>query len=232
MAEEKEEKKQQGKEDKKKAKEEKKKAKKEEKEKKKQEKKGKKEGKEEKEKTEKQEDGKSEGDEKKSFIASFLPGMIIGLIVVSFAGAGFSVGRIFGGSSTPQAPGTSENDQAQNSKAKDSEDGEKNSWYYHMAPVIANLNVSDVTRYVKASLTLEISDEVDQKKFAAYLDEKQPILTNWLTVYLASLGLDDIRGDSNLKSIQAHVLDGFNEKLFPDSKPQIKHILFKEFAVQ
>ena len=232
MAEEKEEKKQQGKEDKKKAKEDKKKAKKEEKEKNKQEKKGKKEGKEEKEKTEKKKDGKSEGDEKKSFIDRFLPGIIIGLIAVSFAGAGFTVGRIFGGSSTAQTPGTSENGQNYDSKAKDSEDSEKNSWYYHMAPVIANLNVSDVTRYVKTSLILEISDEVDQKKFTAYLDEKQPILTNWLTVYLASLGLDDIRGDNNLKSIQAHILDAFNEKLFPDSKPQIKHILFKEFAVQ
>lgn len=234
MAEEKEEKKQEDKKDKKKAK-------KEEKEKKKQEKKGKKEKKEktekkdekdEKKKTDKKEEGKSEGDEKKSFIGRFLPGIIIGLIVVSFAGAGFTVGRIFGGSSTPQTPGASENDQAQDSKAKDSEDGEKNSWYYHMAPVIANLNVSDVTRYVKASLTLEISDEVDQKKFTAFLREKQPILTNWLTVYLASLGLDDIRGDNKLKSIQAHILDAFNEKLFPDSKPQIKHILFKEFAVQ
>ena len=217
------------KEEKKKAKEEKKKAKKEEKEKKKQEKKGEKE---EKKKPEKQEDGKSEGDEKKSFIGRFLPGIIIVLVIVSFGGAGFTLGRFFGGSSTPQTTGASGNGQSHDSKAKDSKEGLKNSWYYHMAPVIANLNVSDVTRYVKASLTLEISDEVDEKKFTAYLGEKQPILTNWLTVYLASLGLDDIRGDNNLKSIQAHIRDAFNEKLFPDSKPMIKHILFKEFAVQ
>jgi flagellar basal body-associated protein FliL len=229
MAEEKEEKKKQSKEDKNKAKEEKKKAEKEEKEKKKKEKKD---GKEEKKKPEKQEDGKTEGAEKKSFIGRFLPGIIIGLVVVSFAGAGFTLGRFFGGSSTPQSPGASENVQSQDLKAKDSEVDSKNSWYYHMTPVIANLNVSDVTRYVKASLTLEISDEVDEKKFTTYLEEKQPILTNWLTVYLASLGLEDIRGDIKLKRIQAHILDAFNEELFPDSKPMIKHILFKEFAVQ
>jgi len=199
---------------------------------KKEKKKEKKDKKEEKKKPEKQEEGKSKGDEKKSFIDRFMPGIIIGLVVVSFAGAGFTAGRIFGSSSMPQTPGTSENGQDRNSKAKDSEGDTKNSWYYHMAPVIANLNVSDVTRYVKASLTLEVSDEMDEKKFTAFLEEKQPILTNWLTVYLASLGLDDIRGDNNLKRIQAHVLDAFNEKLFPDSKPQIKHILFKEFAVQ
>ena len=54
----------------------------------------------------------------------------------------------------------------------------------------------------------------------------------WLTVYLASLHLEDIRGDNNLKRIQSQVMDAFNEKLFPDSKPKIKNVLFKEFAVQ
>jgi flagellar basal body-associated protein FliL len=204
----------------------------EEKEEKKKEKKEKKEKKDKKEKPEKKEEAKSEGGEKKSFISSFLPGIIIGLVVVSFAGAGFTLGRIFGGSSAPQTSEVSKNAQSKNPGDKDSEGGSQNSWYYHMEPVIANLNVSDVTRYVKASLTLEISDEINQEEFSVFLEEKKPVLTNWLTVYLASLGLDDIRGDNNLKRIQAHVLDAFNEKLFPDSKPQIKHILFKEFAVQ
>ena len=220
MAEEKEEKKQQDKKDKK------------EKKKKKKEKKDKNEEKEQKEKTEEQEDGKSGGKEKKSFLDRFLPGIIIGLVVVSFSVAGFTVGRLFGSSSVPQTSESSKNGQAQDLQSEDSDDGSKNTWYYHMPPVIANLNVSDVTRYVKTSLILEISDEIDEKKFTVFLNEKQPILTNWLTVYLASLGLDDIRGDNNLKRIQVHVLDAFNEKLFPDSKPQIKHILFKEFAVQ
>jgi len=73
---------------------------------------------------------------------------------------------------------------------------------------------------------------VDEKEGTTFLNEKKPLLTNWLTVYLASLSLEDIRGDANLKSIQSQILDAFNEKLFPDSKPKIKHILFKEFAVQ
>ena len=61
---------------------------------------------------------------------------------------------------------------------------------------------------------------------------KGPILTNWLTIYLASLGLEDIRGDRNLKRIQAQILDAFNDQLFPDEKPKIKRILFREFAIQ
>jgi len=77
-----------------------------------------------------------------------------------------------------------------------------------------------------------MSSEVDEKKGVVFLDEKKPILTSWLTIYLAGLSLEDTRGDRNLKRIQSQVLDTFNEKLFPDSKPQIRNVLFKEFAVQ
>ncbi|MHC4726000.1 MAG: flagellar basal body-associated FliL family protein [Planctomycetota bacterium] len=187
-------------------------------------------GKKEKEgKKEKKESKETEGGEKKSFVARFLPQMIIAVVVVFFASAGFTLGRMLAGSSTPQ---TAAFENGQSPGSTEGSEDDLQSWYYHLEPVIANLNVSDVTRYVKASLTLEVSSEVDEKEGAAFLDEKQPVLTNWLTVYLASLGLDDIRGDGNLKHIQAQIQDAFNEKLFPDSKPQIKRILFKEFAVQ
>jgi len=188
-----------------------------------------------KEKQEKQEATKTEAGDKKSLIGRLLPGVIIAVVVVIFAGAGFSLGRLFAGSRTPQTPGASEQDQSahvEKLEAKGLADDAQKTWYFDLDPVVANLDVADVTRYVRASLTLEVSSEVDEKKGTAFLDEKKPILTNWLTVYLASLGLDDIRGESSLKRIQSQVLDAFNEKLFPDSKPKIKHILFKEFAVQ
>ena len=77
-----------------------------------------------------------------------------------------------------------------------------------------------------------MNPEIDVKKGTAFIEEKKPILTNWLTIYLAGLSLEDIRGDRNLKRIQSQIVDAFNEKLFPDAKPQIKTILFKEFAIQ
>jgi len=77
-----------------------------------------------------------------------------------------------------------------------------------------------------------MSSELDRKKGTAFLDAKKPILVNWLTVYLSGLSLEDIRGDKNLKSIQSRILEAFNEKLFPDSRPQIKLVLIKEFPVQ
>ena len=105
-------------------------------------------------------------------------------------------------------------------------------WYYDLDPVVANLDEPGVTRYVRATLTLAISPEADTGKTTAYLNEKKPLLTNWLTIYLASLRLEDIRGDKNLRRIQSEVLDTFNEKVFPDAKPRIEKVLFKEFAIQ
>jgi flagellar basal body-associated protein FliL len=184
---------------------------------------------------EKKEDKKPEAGKKKSLLTRLLPKVIIVVVVVIFAGTGFTLGRLFTGSSTSQTSGASEDGQSPdlgNLKAKGSKDDSQKNWYYHLEPVIANLNVTDVTRYVKASLTLEVSFEVDEKKGKIFLDENKPVLINWLHVYLANLGLEDIRGKSNLKRIQSQILDAFNEQLFPDSKPEIKQVLLKDFAVQ
>jgi flagellar basal body-associated protein FliL len=186
---------------------------------------------------EKQKNPEAEKSDKKSLIARFLPWIIMVVVVLICAGAGFSVGRLFAGSGTPEGvksdsgsvpPGLTEDLKADNDSAENS----RKVWYYDLDPVVANLNEPTVTRYVRASLTLEMSADMDAKKGTTFLDEKKPILINWLTVYLSSLGIEDIRGDNNLRSIQSHVRDAFNEKLFPDSKPQIKQVLIKEFPVQ
>ncbi|UCC99969.1 MAG: flagellar basal body-associated FliL family protein [Phycisphaerales bacterium] len=187
--------------------------------------------------TEQQEptDSTAEQRSMKSLVGRLLPWVILAVVVLSCAGAGFGLGRLFGGSQAKEAvksePG--ESVEADDLTADDeSAEGPQKSWYYDLDPVVANLNEPSVTRYVRATFTLEMSAEVDSKEGAAFLDEKKPILINWLTVYLSSLSLDDIRGDKNLKSIQSRVREAFNEKLFPDSKPKIKQVLIKEFPVQ
>ena len=184
---------------------------------------------------EKQEDSKAGKSGEKSSRGGFLRWIIIAVVVVLFAGAGFGLSRLVTGSETTETAGASEQDQSvqvEDLTVAGSAAGSQKTWYYHLAPVVANLDVPEATRYIRVSLTLEISSEVDEKKGLAFIDERKPTLTSWLTVYLSSLSLEDVRGDKNLKRIQSQVLDTFNEKLFPDSKPQIKHILFKEFAVQ
>jgi len=164
---------------------------------------------------------------------------IMAVVIIFCAGAGFGLGRLFGGSASGPPPGGPAADSSQPQptgtpaagglSATQSASG---GWYYDFEPVVANLNEPGATRYIRVTLTLQISTELDSKKGTALLEEKKPLLRNWLTIYLASQSLEDIRGNRNLQRIQSEILDAFNEKLFPDAKGKIKNVLFKEFAVQ
>jgi len=160
--------------------------------------------------------------------------VILAVVVAICAGSGFFLGRLLAGSNKLQTQ-PSQTDQSASSQIMETDTSapeNENNWYYDLDPVVANLDEPSVTRYVRATITLEISSVLEQGKGEKLLEEKKPILTNWLTIYLAGLTLEDARGDRNLKRIQSQIRDAFNERLFPDAKPQIKHILFKEFAIQ
>ena len=73
---------------------------------------------------------------------------------------------------------------------------------------------------------------MDPKKGAAFFDQKRPLMKNWLTLYMANQTVEDARGEKNLSRMQLQISNALNEKLFPDSKPPIKRVLFKEFAIQ
>ena len=182
-------------------------------------------------------DSKSESDGGESMIKRLLPWVILIVVVIFCAGAGFGLGRLFAGSRTPDTAAVDSAPDSSNQKGDlntpgDSEASSNNVWYYDLDPVVASLNEPSVTRYVRASLTLQMSSDLEQKKGTEILDKKKPVLINWLTVYLSGLSLEDIRGDKNLKAIQWKVCESFNEILFPDSKAYLKEILIKEFPVQ
>ena len=172
-------------------------------------------------------------DDKASGLGLFLWIVLAGAVII-FAAAGFIGGRMLGGSrSSEPEEATADKQTAELAELQVENPGKgAKVWYYDLDPVVANLDEPGVTRYVRATLTLAISPEADTGKTTAYLNEKKPLLTNWLTIYLASLRLEDIRGDKNLRRIQSEVLDTFNEKVFPDAKPRIEKVLFKEFAIQ
>ncbi|MHC4122682.1 MAG: flagellar basal body-associated FliL family protein [Planctomycetota bacterium] len=164
----------------------------------------------------------------------FVTWAILVVFVVFCAGSGFLLARLLAGPDKPQTQSSKpeESVSPKNPEVENSQKNSEKSWYYDLEPVMANLDEPGVTRYVQVTITLEISSALEQGKGEKLLEERKPILTNWLTIYLAGLTLEDTRGDRNLKRIQSQVLDAFNERLFPDAKPQIKHILFKEFAIQ
>jgi flagellar basal body-associated protein FliL len=105
-------------------------------------------------------------------------------------------------------------------------------WYFTLDPVVANLDEPGATRYIRTAFILEMSLELGEEKGTAILEQKKPLITNLLTIYLAGLNIETTRGDKNLKRIQSELCDMFNEQIFPDSKPMVKRVLIKEFAVQ
>jgi flagellar basal body-associated protein FliL len=167
--------------------------------------------------------------------AKVVPWVVLVLVSVALACVGFGVGRLFGTRGRAQtvaaaAPATVPE------PARRQEPGEsKNTgtgWYYDLDPVVANLNEPGVTRYARVALTLEVNQRAAQKETAASLDQKKPLMKHWLTLYLANQTLEEMRGEKNLLRMQAQILDGFNQALFPNTKPQIQRVFFKEFAIQ
>jgi len=190
------------------------------------------------EKTQEQEESK-QGDgrasRKKLLPKSLFKWIIMAAVLIACAGAGFGLGRIFAAGRSVEPPAPTDSQPALPAAKATPPENKLDAaqiWYFDLQPVVANLDEPRVTRYVRATLTLAISSDLNQKEGTALLTEKAPLLTNWLTIYLASLSLDDTRGDLNLRRLQAQILDNFNETLFPDNKALIKQILFKEFAVQ
>jgi flagellar basal body-associated protein FliL len=186
--------------------------------------------------SQKQDKPEQKDSDKKTSTKGYLKWIVLAVVVVVCAGAGFGLGRLFGRSSTGSIEETSQQTEPAQTqpviKAEASQKDSKSTWYYDFEPVVANLNEPGATRYIRAALTLQISTALDSKTGTTFLEEKKPILRNWLTIYLAGQTIEDTRGDKNLRRIQSEILDAFNEKLFPDSKPLIKGVFFKDFAIQ
>jgi len=196
----------------------------------------------EKQETSKSAEGEAKPEQPKTSGSNGLPGWIImAVVVIVCAGGGFGLSRLLGGvtSKTKETAAAGEQKPAEEKKSKEEKKaGEKGEptepkiWYHDLDPVIANLNEPGVTRYIRVIVTLQIAADLPQEKSKAFLEEKKPLLINWLNLFFAGLSIEDVRGDKNQKIIQSQILDSFNEKLFPDAKPQIIGVLFKEFAVQ
>jgi len=103
--------------------------------------------------------------------------------------------------------------------------------YKDLEEITVNLDEPRLARYVHAIITLAIPEE----EFAAAepaIDAKIRVLRDWLTVYLASLTLDEVRGPASLNRMRREILDAFNQELWPDQKPRIRKVLFKEFSIR
>jgi len=161
---------------------------------------------------------------------------IIGAVTVAASTGGFALSQLLGGTDMvcPAAEVESADAPEKNFDEYLTRNGkDQTPWTYdQLEPVVANLDEPGVTRYVRICITLEISPEMDPSKGQSYIGERKLILRDWLTTYFAGLSLEDVRGTRNLEKIKRQVQDEFNDILFPNGRPYVKRILFKEFAVQ
>jgi len=170
-----------------------------------------------------------------STMGKIMPWLIAMLVVIVCGGAGFAVGRLFGTRGKAQVVSAAEKTEpAASAGSKESAAGAngEGSWYYDLEPTVANLNEPGVTRYVRVALTLEVGNGLGDKEGLPLLDQKKPLMRHWLTLYLSNQTVETIRGEKNLRQVQTQIADLLNQGLFPNAKPRIVRVLFKELAIQ
>jgi flagellar basal body-associated protein FliL len=163
-----------------------------------------------------------------------MPWLITAVTVIVCAAGGFLVGRVFGTRGNTQTVSAAEPaGHATKAPEKSKPGSEKSeSWFYDIEPIVANLNEPGVTRYVRVALTLEVGNGLEAVAGKELLDQKKPLLKHWLTLYLSNQTLEGIRGEKNLRLVQTQVTDALNQGLFPNDKPKIVNVLFKELSIQ
>jgi flagellar basal body-associated protein FliL len=164
-----------------------------------------------------------------------MPWLVAAMAIVICAGGGFMIGRVFGTRGKAQTVSAAEQTGLPKTMGNETPTTESDSgptWYYDVEPVVANLNEPGVTRYVRVALTLEVSHSLDEQDGTTFFERKKPLMKHWLTLYLSNQTTENIRGEKNLRHTQAQIAETLNQALFPDTKPHIRRVLFKELSVQ
>ncbi|MGC9453846.1 MAG: flagellar basal body-associated FliL family protein [Phycisphaerae bacterium] len=147
------------------------------------------------------------------------------LIVAVASAAGYGVGQFI--STAPAA----ENEPGGSIEETEPDDMDEDYGYRDFETITVNFDEPRMARYVRATVTFAIPRDYYNEAVAT-IEQHAPELRDWLTTYLAGCTLDDLRGPKNLNRIRRDIEDAFNRRLWPDSKPRIANVLFKEFFVQ
>ncbi|NQV31179.1 MAG: flagellar basal body-associated FliL family protein [Phycisphaeraceae bacterium] len=106
------------------------------------------------------------------------------------------------------------------------------SFFYKLEPVVANLNEPGATRYVRTELVLIIHPNYNQASAQPILDAHKAHFKHFLSLYLADLQLNEVRGEANLKRILKDVTQGLSDVLPQMTPPLIKKVLCEAIAIQ
>jgi flagellar basal body-associated protein FliL len=157
--------------------------------------------------------------------------LLAGSALVLAAGAGYGVAFLWPTRAAPASAEAAEGTEAApEAPPKEKHAAKVDFIYYDFEPIIVNLDEPRLARYIRATITVAIKP-TSEEAAKAMLDKHKPELKNWLTLYFSSCTLDSVRGATNLNRLRREILDAFSQQLWPDQKPLIDHVLFKEFGV-
>lgn len=169
------------------------------------------------------------GKEASSWALGELFGLGIAFVVgVAAATAGYGLGRLF---VPEQAQGGPADQQAYQQIDQQLTEQTEDYKYYEFTPITVNLKEPRLDRYIRATITLAVKKDDWNDGGGKSIEEREPQLRNWLTVYFSEQTLDDVRGKKKLNRIRREIKDAINDQL-GGFAPLVDQVLFKEFAVQ
>jgi flagellar basal body-associated protein FliL len=158
-------------------------------------------------------------------------GMMVAVLGVGAAG-GYCLAGLFPGSPPADPNGQPVEDIPVEEEYPVSPDaGNEDFQYIHFQPIIANLNEPRLARYVRATVVLAVRAN-DLEAANLRIEKRKPELRSRLDSYLSGQTLEDVRGEKSKNRIRRDMLEICNELLWPNRRPLIDHVLFKEFTVQ
>ncbi|MEZ6068212.1 MAG: flagellar basal body-associated FliL family protein [Planctomycetaceae bacterium] len=99
-------------------------------------------------------------------------------------------------------------------------------------PIVANLDESRLSRYIRVSIVLSVEDGQKEPALTA-LTEINPKIKDWVYGFLSGKTLDDVRGQDNQQKLRVEIQAGINSQLKAAGYPEFaKAVLFDEINVQ
>ncbi|MFK7819153.1 MAG: flagellar basal body-associated protein FliL [Planctomycetaceae bacterium] len=149
--------------------------------------------------------------------------IMVPLLVLISAGAGFAVPMMMGGSSEPEPE--------KDPLAIEIPDPIGKAAFVDFGEVVGNLNDGRMNRFLRLHISLQI-DEAQLLKIEEIHEKQKAVLRNWLLSHISDKSMDDIRGASGQNRLRREIKEQFNAVLFPDGVDRVHDVLFQEFNVQ
>ncbi len=149
--------------------------------------------------------------------------LIMGVVGLAAAAAGFAVPRLLPGSLTNKAKTNPEHEEKAPPGLKLA--------FVPFDQVVVNVNEQRLARFLRVKLIIVV-DAADEKQINDVVTKNRAILKNWLISHLSDKGMQDVTGAVGINRARREIQDRFNYLLFPDGNEKIRDILFEEFNVQ